>query len=403
VTGIDPITRAFTLAAVGLEYFRAKVLQENTIGITPLDNYIAGRHKSIKGNIWLDWLQKELGKKIVREQRISPYCADGYIPDERRAFEFLGCYYHGCETCFPNDRDLPHVKLNGLSFAEVLNKTNSKVSLIFNIIIDRIYNKFFSFQKHYYSRRNFPLTLIWKYEFDLLRIENESLRVYFAERIKHYSMLKRYGNVCLRESFFGGRTNNLKFSYECQDNEVLKYYDFTSLYPYVLVSNAYPVGHPKVISEDFGDLNQYFGFIKCKILPPKQLYIPVLPLKLDKKLIFPLCSECVINKNIDTCSHSDEERVLCGTWTSMEVQKAISLGYEIKKILEILHYETRSNEIFQPYIKTWLKIKTEASGWPKNCTTSEGKQAFIREFYERGLFYLKIIILLYYNLMFYRY
>jgi hypothetical protein len=71
----------------------------------------------------------------------------------------------------------------------------------------------------------------------------------------------------------------------------------------------------------------------------------------------------------------------------MEVQKAISLGYEIKKILEILHYENRSDEIFQPYIKTRLKIKTESSDWPKNCT-SEGKQAFIREFYEReGLFY----------------
>ncbi len=141
VTDIDPITRAFTLASVGLEYFRAKVLQENTIGITPIDGYIAGRHKSIKGNIWLDWLQRVSGKEIVREQRIGPFWADGYIPDERRAFEFLGCYYHGCETCFPNDRDSPHVKLNGLSFAEVLNKTNEKVSLylILILIIFQIY------------------------------------------------------------------------------------------------------------------------------------------------------------------------------------------------------------------------------------------------------------------------
>ncbi len=76
VTGIDPITRAFTLASVGLEYFRAKVLQENTIGITPIDGYIAGR------NIWLDWVAKKCGKEIFREQRIGSYWADGYIPDD---------------------------------------------------------------------------------------------------------------------------------------------------------------------------------------------------------------------------------------------------------------------------------------------------------------------------------
>jgi hypothetical protein len=132
VTGIDPITRAFTLASVGLEYFRAEVLNENTIGITPIDGYIVGRHKSMKGNIWLDWLQKELGKEIVREQRIGPFWSDGYIPDEKRTLEFFGCYYHGCETCFPNQRDSPQVKLNGLSFEGALSKTNAKVIILFH-------------------------------------------------------------------------------------------------------------------------------------------------------------------------------------------------------------------------------------------------------------------------------
>ncbi len=41
-----------------------QVLQENTRGITPLDGYIAGRHKRIKGNVWLDLLQKEFGKQF---------------------------------------------------------------------------------------------------------------------------------------------------------------------------------------------------------------------------------------------------------------------------------------------------------------------------------------------------
>src|SRR5260370_13509196 len=52
VTEIDPITRNFTLASVGLEYFRAKQLNENQIGITPINGYINGRHKSKCGNVW---------------------------------------------------------------------------------------------------------------------------------------------------------------------------------------------------------------------------------------------------------------------------------------------------------------------------------------------------------------
>jgi hypothetical protein len=92
-----------------------------------------------------------------------------------------------------------------------------------------------------------------------------------------------------------------------------------------------PVGHPKIKTENFEDIKS-FVFVKCKILPPKQLYIHVLRMKINKKLIFPLCTKCLLDKNFSTCNHSDEERISCGTWTSMEVQKAVTLGYEIKVI-----------------------------------------------------------------------
>ena len=32
-----------------------------------------------------------------------------------------------------------------------------------------------------------------------------------------------------------------------------------------------------------------------------------------------------------------------------------------------MHYKEKSKDIFNNYIKTWYKIKTEASGWPKWC------------------------------------
>src|SRR5260370_15909623 len=100
LTEIDPITRNFTLASVGLEYYRAKCLNENEIGITPTNGYINGRHKSMRGNIWLEWQEKHLGKKISREYKIGPYYADGYIEEDKHAFEYFGCFYHGCTKCY---------------------------------------------------------------------------------------------------------------------------------------------------------------------------------------------------------------------------------------------------------------------------------------------------------------
>ena len=50
---------------------------------------------------------------------------------------------------------------------------------------------------------------------------------------------------------------------------------------------------------------------------------------------------------------------------------------------EVWHFENRVTGLFREYINTFLKIKTEASGWPANCVTEEQRAQFIKEFYER--------------------
>jgi hypothetical protein len=45
---------------------------------------------------------------------------------------------------------------------------------------------------------------------------------------------------------------------------------------------------------------------------PLDLYLPVLPVAIDGKLIFQLCRTCA-QENIDNCNHCDEERMLIGT------------------------------------------------------------------------------------------
>ncbi len=53
--------------------------------------------------------------------------------------------------------------------------------------------------------------------------------------------------------------------------------------------DRYPVGHPqKYVNPPEFD-QSWFGIIKCKVLPPQNLYIPVLPVKAntgkDEKLL----------------------------------------------------------------------------------------------------------------------
>ncbi|CAC5368905.1 unnamed protein product [Mytilus coruscus] len=145
--------------------------------------------------------------------------------------------------------------------------------------------------------------------------------------------------------------------------------------------------------------------MKCKILPPKVLYHPVLPYKQltsdnTHKLLFGLCRTCMnkisfkckhiddptLNKhdkiheikrckeckNIknEKCIHSNEERVIVGTWSTIEIDKAIEKGYKLQKIYELEHFEKTSTDIFKLYVDTFMKYKQEASGCkcdPKYC------------------------------------
>ena len=110
----------------------------------------------------------------------------------------------------------------------------------------------------------------------------------------------------------------------------------------------------------------------------------------NNKLMFPLCRQCAVDKS-ENCDHTDRERYLIGTWFSEELKLAVEKGYVVKEILQVLDWaEETSEEIFKPYIKEWLKLKTEASGWPQSCDNDNKKEEFIREFEEREGMYHNI-------------
>ena len=201
----------------------------------------------------------------------------------------------------------------------------------------------------------------------------------------------RYEPLNPRDALYGGRTEATRLFYEVDGNgEVIRYLDFTSLYPYVNKYCEYVVGHPKIIASDFRDVSTYFGLIRCTVLPPRWLYHPVLPTRCHGKLMFALCGTCMEEKRQGYCPHADEKRVIRGTWVTLEVQKAIEMGYEVKDIETVWHWEkcavyepaTKTGGLFTDYIDRFLQLKQESSGYPEWCVTPEDERRYVEDYYE---------------------
>ena len=142
------------------------------------------------------------------------------------------------------------------------------------------------------------------------------------------------------------------------------------------------VGHPIIITENFNDLSNYFGLIKSSVLPARGLYLPVLPYRAQTKLLFPICRSCADACQQELCAHNDQERTILGTWCRVEIEKAIEKGYEVLCVHEVWHFPQTTDESFKDYVDTFLKIKQELSGYPKNCVTEDQKQRYVNEYFQ---------------------
>jgi hypothetical protein len=174
--------------------------------------------------------------------------------------------------------------------------------------------------------------------------------------------------------------NNLQYYKIKNEDKEIKYIDFCCLYPYILKTKVYPIKNSEIISENYDfTLKSYFGFVKCKVTQPRDLYMPLLSVVNDEKLMFPLCRLCTQENN---CKHTEKKRTLIGTWTTIELIEAIERGYKLDEIIEVLNYKEKGLELFVGYVNMWLKIKQEASGCPALCKTDEEKEQYLNKYYK---------------------
>lgn len=336
--GLDPFQYT-TLPATTLALFRANHMPKKSMAVFDhgCDN---------QSNIALEWLAyrevidkhkihtvrdgREAWIHVERDGVIKSKKVDGLYKKE--VYEFSGCFHHGCPKCFPT-----------------------------------LKQKYDRTKRHNQEVENagYKLHHIWECEWRQMRKQDDVQCVLDA--------ISQYLPINPREAFFGGRTDALKTYFDCGKAPMkckIFYKDVTSLYPWVNYTCEYPVGHPEIIRSNFDySLKSYFGIVKCKVQPPNNLYHPVLPRKINGKLVFDLGGK--------------DNKTFVGTWTTMELTKAVQMGYVIKKVFEVHHFKERSSSIFKTYVERFLKIKQEASGYPSWVKTEADKDEYVRTYYEQ--------------------
>lgn len=337
-TPLDP-TSYITIASSALAYFKDRCLRDNEIGIFKNNKKMK---ESNKQYMWQQMIMdKEEGKFInnhVLKINGRKYYPDFYNPDTKTVYEFNGCYWHGCEKCFPNDRER---FVNGKKMIHLYKNT-----------IDR---------RNALVSAGFEVCMIWEHDYDKIAREFKNNN---KDKFEDYEKSASINcGMRERECLAGGRTNCCKLYYKAKPDEDIKYIDVVSLYPYVQRTRSYPIGHPDKFTltpeETTEKINNdtLFGIVKCVVRPPRNLYHPVLPSKINKKLCFTLCYTCCKKEKQGNCNHNGIKRDIAGTWTTAELRKAIEKGYEIITVQEIHHFENRSDDLFAKYIDFWYTMK----------------------------------------------
>ncbi|KAK3907377.1 Ectoine dioxygenase [Frankliniella fusca] len=358
VAGYDPMFNCITLSSACMSAFRRNFLQKDTIGIVPPGGYHGRGKQSHIALQWLDFEAHKIGQVIKtvytdREVSVMGRHVDGYVEFQhddghtvKRIYQFHGCYWHQCLTHFPaTEGDSENRYVNTQKITEM------------------------------FRENGFEVIEKWECDFKRELTSDPATKDFFD---RHPTV--RVTPLHLRDALCGGRTSALKWYHKADldKGEKIKMVDVISEYPNANLRGEFPYGHPQIFLE--GDPNmppfdQWNGVIKCTVLPPRELYIPVLPLKTQGRLMFPLCRTCAEQGCSEICRHTPEDRKFTDTWCVPELKLAVQKGYVIMSVHEVYQYPgtkqynplTQEDGLLSGYIRCFMALKMQATGWPADC------------------------------------
>lgn len=190
----------------------SKSFVSSNIASVPSTGYTARDNYSLQSIQWLKWMEHSRG--ISLRHALSPegeylvpgtrYRVDGYDPDSKTVYQYMGCLWHGCSKCYGHvSTALPRT---GETQAVLYMKTVKGIDAV--------------------KRQGYQVVVQWEHDF-LKQLREDDVIMSFVNGLDLQTRLNP------RDSFFGGRTNACKLYYGVNEGEKIRYVDFTSLYPYV--------------------------------------------------------------------------------------------------------------------------------------------------------------------------
>ena len=292
----------------------------------------------------------------------TTFTVDGFHYETNTIYEFHGCFWHGCPKCYPV-RDEKHLRLCDRTMRDVNEKTQAKIATLLG--------------------KGYNVLEMWECQWSQLEQTHPDVQTY-VDSLQFVEPLNP------RDAFCRGRTNAIKLYHRV----TLTKRSTTSTTRPCTRGSTKRASTQKAIpcSSQPGhtDIRDYFGIAQCQVIPPRGLYHPVLPHRHGGKLTFPLCAACVVEEMVKPPlersyqrAHSNDERVLTGTWCTPELEKAVDLGYEVQYIYEVWHFPQVQEGLFRDCVNMWLKIKQEPSGWPDWVGDDETKRhQYIHDYYQ---------------------
>ena len=166
-----------------------------------------------------------------------------------------------------------------------------------------------------------------------------AMKLFTMKFFTHYwSRTDDFLSLYERRSYYGGRVELFK-----RGKQKTYAYDINSQYLSIMRDCLIPdIQSGKYVCKKITNwrryLNDYLGVWNVRVKTPDVLYIPVLPVRLDGKLKFPTGT-------------------FDGVWTSVELLKALEVGYEILDVYDFLYY-SRCQYYFKEYaLFVWGKRK----------------------------------------------
>ncbi len=185
-----------------------------------------------------------------------------------------------------------------------------------------------------------------------------AMRIYKKTCPEMAQLITSCKNIRAHESFtrlgyVGGRTEVFTPIFEGDRDNPAYHYDINSLYPFVMKKYSYPVGYPtflikeEEIKEAYEQLKKgegeyKAGMIHCRVYVPKDINIPILPLRTEEKLLFPVGT-------------------FTGVWCHPELIEAERLGCKILEYYGGMFW-VETAFLFKDIISRWAKIKMNSTG-----------------------------------------